>query len=31
VLGWSAARVAAEIERLPKTWSRFLDTRPFWK
>ena len=31
LLGWSAARVAAEIERLPATWDRFLDEKPFWK
>ncbi len=31
MLGWSAARVAAEIEGLPATWERFADVKPFWK
>ncbi len=31
VLGWCAARVTTEIERLPTTWARFVDQRVFWK
>jgi inorganic triphosphatase YgiF len=31
LLGWSAAHVAAEIERLPRTWRRLEDARRFWK
>ncbi len=31
VLGWCAARVTSEIERLPATWERFVDQRIFWK
>ncbi len=31
VLGWCAARVTTEIDRLPATWTRFSDQRIFWK
>lgn len=31
ILGWSGARVTAELERLPETWRAFLDCRAFWK
>lgn len=31
VLGWCAARVTTEIDRLPVTWARFGEQRIFWK
>jgi inorganic triphosphatase YgiF len=31
ITGWNAARVAADIKRLPESWSRFADLKPFWK
>ncbi|MBL8697385.1 MAG: CHAD domain-containing protein [Alphaproteobacteria bacterium] len=31
ILGWSGARVSAELDRLPETWRAFLDCRAFWK
>jgi CHAD domain-containing protein len=31
MLGWSAAQVGTELERLPETWSAFADGKTFWK
>ena len=31
VTGWNAARVAADLKRLPDAWGRFAELRPFWK
>jgi triphosphatase len=31
VLGWCAARSAAQIDALPAIWERFESQRPFWK
>lgn len=31
VTGWNAARVAADLKRLPDAWARFAELRPFWK
>jgi hypothetical protein len=30
VLGWCAAREAAELRHLPETWRDFQDRRSFW-
>jgi CHAD domain-containing protein len=31
ITGWNAARVAADLKRLPDAWGRFAELRPFWK
>jgi triphosphatase len=28
---WNAARVAADLKKLPEAWAQFADVRPFWK
>ncbi len=31
ISGWSAARLAQDLKRLPDAWARFADHKPFWK
>ncbi len=31
ITGWNAARVAADLKKLPEVWARFSEVRPFWK
>lgn len=31
ITGWNAARVAADLKRLPDAWRRFAELKPFWK
>lgn len=31
IAGWSAARLAEDLKRLPAAWARFADVKPFWK
>lgn len=31
IAGWNGARVAADLERLPKAWVDFAAVKPFWK
>lgn len=31
ISGWGAARVAEDLKHLPVAWTRFAETKPFWK
>ncbi len=31
ITGWNAARVAADLKRLPEAWDRFAALKPFWR
>ncbi len=31
ITGWNAARVAADLKRLPEAWDGFASLKPFWK
>jgi hypothetical protein len=31
VIGFSEARIEANLKRLPEAWDRFTAVKPFWK